>query len=358
MKIKGWKLPVFLGIFLIIIKVLSNYTVFIENYYSMGIYPIIARVLSGLTSLFPFSVGEAAIGLIVVLVLVYLIRLIRTFRRDSFSNVFKSRVYIYYLRNTASAVLIILILFQLLWGLNYSRLPLKAILGLEVKPRSSAELYDAMVWHVDRANALSLQLTYEMYAKKYYVWEGYEALPEGLSALSQVKGRPKDLVSSEFFSYAGIAGIYNPFFGEPNFNGLQVDYMHPVVQAHELAHLQGVAREDEANFTAVAVCLSHEEPLVNYSGHMLAIIHMSNALYAVDHELWLEANTRINERVRSDLDRNNAFWEKYEGWFEEASSNLNDTYLKANGLEDGIKSYGRMIDLLLATKDLFYTSFN
>lgn len=32
----------------------------------------------------------------------------------------------------------------------------------------------------------------------------------------------------------------------------------------------------------------------------------------------------------------------------EISNSVNNTYLKANGQEDGVKSYGRMVDLLLA----------
>ena len=33
---------------------------------------------------------------------------------------------------------------------------------------------------------------------------------------------------------------------------------------------------------------------------------------------------------------------------EDAKETVNDTYLKANGQTDGVRSYGRMVDLLLA----------
>ena len=32
----------------------------------------------------------------------------------------------------------------------------------------------------------------------------------------------------------------------------------------------------------------------------------------------------------------------------DASENINDTYLKANGQDDGVNSYGRMVELMIA----------
>ena len=49
-----------------------------------------------------------------------------------------------------------------------------------------------------------------------------------------------------------------------------------------------------------------------------------------------------------DIYANNAFWESYEGKIAEAADKINDTYLKANHQTDGVKSYGRVVDLMLA----------
>jgi hypothetical protein len=43
-----------------------------------------------------------------------------------------------------------------------------------------------------------------------------------------------------------------------------------------------------------------------------------------------------------------AFWKQFDGKVAEVSNKVNDTYLKVNKQEDGVKSYGRMVDLLLA----------
>ena len=45
------------------------------------------------------------------------------------------------------------------------------------------------------------------------------------------------------------------------------------------------------------------------------------------------------------------YWEQFEDTvLSTAGEKMNDTYLKANSVEDGTKSYGRMVDLLLAER--------
>ena len=45
---------------------------------------------------------------------------------------------------------------------------------------------------------------------------------------------------------------------------------------------------------------------------------------------------------------NTLFWDKYEGKVAETATKINDTYLKLNEQEEGVKSYGRVVDLMLA----------
>ena len=41
-------------------------------------------------------------------------------------------------------------------------------------------------------------------------------------------------------------------------------------------------------------------------------------------------------------------WDSYEGKVSEVANQINDTYLKVNGQSDGVKSYDRMVDLLVS----------
>ncbi|WP_430885787.1 DUF3810 domain-containing protein [Fusibacter sp. JL216-2] len=353
MKLKKWRLSGLLLAVFILLRIFSMHSQLVEKYYSRGIYLIIGRTLNGISSFFPFALGELLLFFIILGFLIFILRYGYIKRRNRsmlFIGQPKSR---FYIQRVVASILSVAVAFQLVWGLNYSRQPLAYIMGLEVQPRESRQLYEAFMWHIGQVNEIRSQLEKTDYEKTYKIWSGYQSLGKEYGELSPIHGEAKGLITSIFFSYAGISGIYNPFLSEPNFNADQVDFMHPVVMAHEMAHLQGFAREDEANYIAVRACLSHDEAFVNYSGHMLAIIHMSNALYYTDPSLWKDANNHISQEVRKDFNRHSAFWKSYDGWFNDASSNMNDRYLKVNGQTDGIASYGRMIDLLLASFDLY-----
>ena len=50
-----------------------------------------------------------------------------------------------------------------------------------------------------------------------------------------------------------------------------------------------------------------------------------------------------------DLVDNSLYWKQFENTVISNTANkINDVYLKINNQEDGVQSYGRMVDLLLA----------
>jgi len=81
---------------------------------------------------------------------------------------------------------------------------------------------------------------------------------------------------------------------------------------------------------------------------MLALIYSMNALADVDFEAYKDLVGKYSPGMRRDLIDNNEFWAQYEGKVEKISNSINNTYLKTNGQKDGVQSYGRMVDLLLA----------
>ena len=52
--------------------------------------------------------------------------------------------------------------------------------------------------------------------------------------------------------------------------------------------------------------------------------------------------------MQRDLAERAEHWAQYEGPVQEASPAANDAYHKATNPSDGMRSYGRMVDLLLA----------
>ena len=55
----------------------------------------------------------------------------------------------------------------------------------------------------------------------------------------------------------------------------------------------------------------------------------------------------LPEAVKIELEENTQFWARYEGKTAEAAEAVNDAYLKVNGQAEGVKTYGRVVDLML-----------
>lgn len=159
-------------------------------------------------------------------------------------------------------------------------------------------------------------------------------------------------MASEGMSWAGICGIFMPFTAEANVNTHQPSLLLLSSAAHENAHSLGFAREDEANFIAYLACISSEDPSIRYSGAMLALINCGNALYKSAPDKAAALRETYSDAVIRDIAAYNQYWEGYEGQVEEAFDSINDSYLKFNLQENGVKSYGMMVDLMLAYYDI------
>ena len=110
-------------------------------------------------------------------------------------------------------------------------------------------------------------------------------------------------------------------------------------------------REDEANFIGYLACVNSDSAELRYSGYMLALVHTGNKLYEADKDRYLELRKKYSAGVSLDFAENSQYWKQYrDTTLSNAGEKMNNTYLKMNSVEDGTKSYGRMVDLLLAER--------
>jgi len=166
--------------------------------------------------------------------------------------------------------------------------------------------------------------------------------------LKGVRSRPKPLLFSPAIAYTHIWGIYCPFTVESNVNMKIPTPMILSTMMHEMAHQLGFAREDEANYIAYLTCSLHPDADFQYAGALFALDYTLDTVYGLDGKAYRELYNGLDKKVRRDLAENGKYQEKYDGPIRRASSRSNDLYLKANHQEDGERSYGRMVDLLLA----------
>ena len=161
--------------------------------------------------------------------------------------------------------------------------------------------------------------------------------------------RIKPLLVSEPLTYTHLSGIYTFMTGEANINSNYPDFIIASSSAHELAHQRGIAREDEANFIAFAVLLETNDSFLKYCAYLDVYSNVLNDLYSADKDLYFDVVSKVDERVLNDLRSYSRFFEKYaNSKASEVVDSVNDSYLQANGQENGTKSYGMITELVCA----------
>lgn len=325
---------------------------FTEKYYSRGLYPFIMQPYSKLTGLIPVSIAELLIFAAIIYILIKIIYLIFTRRTDK-----KSR-FLSFLINIIMVASILFFAQTIIWGINYERLSFANNANLNVRDSSVEELEALCIKLIENTNMLREQVSEDSNGVMK-VEGGFKSLVEraqlGYDEASKIYpflkgkyGKPKPVLLSRLMSHTNIIGIFTGLTGEANVDTDITDMELPSTIMHEKAHQHGFANEDEANFIAYITCKNHPHADFRYSGSVLALQHSMNALYSVNKDKYFELMGLLGEGYLRDLNKQHEYWKQFQGPAKEVAEKINDTYLKMNGIKDGTKSYGRMVDLLLA----------
>lgn len=357
LKLKRIYLLGLIPISMLLIIIARSSSTFAEQVFSRRIYKLLSQILSTITGILPISLAEIIIILLPVALLILLIRFILKLYRNKEArryNMIKG------ILNVFCVLSVMLFLFTILAGINYYRYPFTYYSKLEIMESSVDELFALTKSLAIQANELRekipsqdeegvFKLSMSIFELSHKADKAMEELSKEYSVLGGHYGSPKPIMLSALMSYTGITGIYMPFTMEANVNVHIEDYNIPVTMLHELSHLRGFMREDEANFIGYLAGMASDSIELQYSSTMFALETAGNALYRQDPLLYSEIRELYSEGIAKDLRADAAYWVKYEDTVVSTVSNkINDTYLKANNQTDGVKSYGRMLDLLLA----------
>jgi hypothetical protein len=315
----------------------------VERLYSRGIYPAIQRALTPATNLVPIAVLDvAALALLAYLVL----RFIRAGRGKAGARAVAVTL--------VKSVAVVYVLFLVLWGLNYRRVPLAAALDFDPGRVTEERTFALAAESVRRVNALHAN-AHAIAANHGLDRSSLEsALGAALRALDGRgfprdgdhlrTGRPKWSLLGHYFRYAAIDGMTNPLFLEVILNPDLLAVERPEVLAHEWAHLAGYAEESDANFVAWLTCL-RGDALAQYSGWLSAYGRAASVLPRERRA----ALPRLDEGPREDLAAIAARYGRSSPAVRKAAREVYDSYLKANRVEEGIASYDRVLRLMLGT---------
>ncbi len=334
-----------------LVSLLSYYPKFIENNYSNGIYKYISSFFRILFGWIPFSVGDIIYAVLIILVIRFIYRL--------FLHQNKKQIII----NFLAGLSIFYFFFYFFWGLNYSRVPLNDTLLLEEEKFNIEKLKELTNFLINKTAKIQLEITANdtlpvvvPYSKNKII----ELTAIGYSNLSKVwpqfKYQTTSLKKSLFslpLTYMGFAGYFNPLTGEAQVDYLIPNTSLPMTCSHEVAHQLGIASESEANFIGYLAANFHEDKYFQYSANLSALRYALSDIYRYDQDLYLQYVDKLPKGIILNFKELNEFWRRYENLSEPIFKFFYSNYLKVNQQKDGLESYNRMVDLLIAYQNKY-----
>ena len=318
----------------------------IERWYARGLYPELQAIVTSTSNRVPVALFDVAIAVVVVIALgtwIHAIRLAR--QKRSIAPIGRGLV------ATMALAALIYLWFLAAWGFNYARQPIESVMAYDasrITPHHVRALAEYAIGQANRTHAAAHAA-------------GFPAIDDRpqplITALQDVErelgrprttvvARPKQSILTPFFRASTVSGMLAPFFLETLLNPDLTGPERPYTLAHEWAHLSGYAPEDDASFVGLLAAL-RAGPAAEYSAWLELAFTAVSQLQPVTQRLVLENlaegpridQRAIYERVTANrierVDR--AAWAAY------------DQLLRSQGVEEGVQSYSRVVELLLGT---------
>jgi hypothetical protein len=318
-----------------------------ERWFSAGVYPQLQHVLTPLSNMVPFALFDVLIAAAVILFLVILGRgAAATWRERRLAPALDA------MQRLAVSAAFVYLLFLLLWGFNYRRVAMADRLEVDRRGPASADVLQLGVTIVERLNTL-----YEAAHQSGWrqaPWENamlrqtFTTVQREVSdAPAAIPGRLKRTLIGPYLRWASIDGVINPFGLEVLANPDLLPFERSFIAAHEWAHLAGYADEAEASFVGWLTCV-RADPASQYSGWLALYWQVASEVGEAERVQLTEA---LAPGPRSDLEAIVARVRRGEWpWLQNAGWQLYDGYLKANRVEEGVRSYGAVVTLVLRTR--------
>lgn len=355
---------IILGI-MAVINILAWLSTDFSDFYTAHIFPPIMAAFSAVSGFFHFSVGEVMLKILTALIIIIIpsFVILMIFRKKS-----RKKISLCY----CTTVLVILTYILTTETMNCfimyhcTKFSEKYFSSSQHNDKQLTELYKILI---DKSNELSSDVTRDENGRFVLTADLCKTAKSAMRNISdtypQLKGYYPDAkaIHSDFFmSQNSLLGIYFPFSFEANYNPATYDINLPNTVCHEYAHLKGIIQEDEAGFTAFIASVNSSSPEFQYSGYINALEYVYNQVYENKITSAYALTNTISDKVEADWFsfvpdnywNDNKEKEIIPNKTVDTISNIaSDTSLKLNGVEDGQKSYSRIVDLLL---DYYFNS--
>ena len=254
---KKYYLPLGLLIQIVIVQLISFFPELIEGFYSNGFYYYISSFSRIIFGYLPFSVGDLSYLLAIFFLIFGYYKNRKTIKLSWNDRLLK----------IVSYFSVFYFFFNILWGLNYYRVPLFEKLKIE-KEYSNDDLLKFTQLLIVKTNAIHSQITKNDSIKVVFPYsqeqvfemnlKGYNSLSNKIPSFKYNHPSIKKSLFSLPLSYMGFSGYLNPFTNEAQVNDKIPMYNFPTTVTHEMAHQLGYASESEANFIGFLASINNE----------------------------------------------------------------------------------------------------
>ena len=334
----------------------------VEQYYSLGLYPVLLSIRLGLTAWVPFSIGD----LLYIIVFIYLIyKLIRSLIKIKKEGIDAGKVW-----RASAIVLLVWISFKLLWGLNYDRLGAGHLLDIKQKAYSGTAVDSLVNELIDSLNSTRKQINEKKIQvdtlpannpAAYFtmVQEAYNKAKGAYPFLPKQAPRVKATLFNPLADYVGFTGYFNPFTAEGQVRTDMPGLELPFVACHETAHMLGFASESEANLIGYLVATKSTNPYVRYSAYNEIFTYAQREQFVMmaqqkDSVGFMGAvaqnRARLDTLVKQDRKAVRRFFNKHRSSVAPIMSGVYEQYLFLNKQNAGLKSYDEVIGWLIDLK--------
>ena len=318
----------------------------VERWYSGWFFPLIQPVLTAAFNLVPLAMFDVLLVAAAGRVLAILVRAQRTWSRNRWRALGRG------ITDLVVLAAALFLWFWIVWGLNYRRIPLDDRLARA----ATSSQDDAVSALAARAVAEANRLHGPAHAAGF--GEAFERAPRfraafdaTLSALGQTArvepGRLKRSVIGPYFRWTGVDGMISPFTLEVLRNPDLLPFEQPFVAAHEWGHLAGFGDEAEASFIGWVTCMHGDAPM-QYSGWLFLLWQVRAEVGSARRE---QLDRTLAEGPREDMRAVVARLQRgAKPELRRVSWAAYDQYLKANRVDEGVRSYSRVLALLAQTR--------
>lgn len=318
----------------------------IDRIYHRGIFQMIRWVFDYTVGLLPFP----TVYLFFISLLILVFRFLKRVKRGSSS--LKTE-----LLRLIRFVSIMIFSFYLLWGLNYKQTPVEKQVQLDILPMTDDDIADEFYQTNQELNAIIRQLESQnwgidsLMSMRFREKEARKAIKNVLTQFGyptpgKVRGRL--LMPTGTLLIWNTAGIYIPFVGEGHIDRGLLPFQYPFVMTHEMAHAYGITDEGSCNFLAYLACREDPNLYIQFGGIFGYWRYVASEYRRSFPEKYKEKFTNFHPLLTECLNAVQENNQKYPEIMPKMRYHAYDQYLKAQGIEEGMRNYSRVVKLVYA----------